>query len=121
MVTGIEKGEESKIEGRRRTGGHRDAARIDGDLVAQPVMAGDRLTQFAQAERIGITDPPVFQRGLSGFERRFRRGMGGLADRHGNDGASRLPAPVRFRQNIHGVKGFDCAPLRHRDQGHALS
>ena len=84
--------------------------------VSIAVVPRDARAQRGDAERGGIIDPPVVERGLRGGKRRLRRRRGRLADFHVNDVAARRLDPGRGRHHVHHHEGWNIAPPRGRQQ-----
>ena len=109
-VAGLEGGEKGKLERGRRAGRDDDLGGVDGDAVLGLVVAGNRLPQRRDTERIGIADPFAPQGAASGIEHRLGRRGPRLADfEMDHVGAPGLPL-VGGAQHVHRDKGRHQAP-----------
>ncbi len=100
-VAGLEQRQEGQDEPAGRTGCHHHAGGIENKVVSILVVTRDPRPQRRDAERLGVTDPPMRERGLGRLDRRGRRGCRRLADFHMDDvGALRL-ALRRRRHDVH--------------------
>ena len=88
-----------------------------GALPGIAVVPGDPGTQRRNAERRGVIDPRLVQRGMRGGDGDFGRCRRRLPHFHVNDmTAGRLDAR-RGRHYVHHHKGWNIAPPRGRQQG----
>ncbi len=78
-------------------------------------MRSNRLPQFNQPQSVRIADAPVLQGAFGSLPDGGRCGIGWLAYRHGNDRMPGCTTAVGLCQNVHGVKGLNCAAAGKSD------
>ncbi len=103
-VAGVEHGDEGEIECRRGACGCDDPGRGHLDAVMVGVVLRDRLPQLGNAERVGVADAALHERGTGGVADHRRRRVGGLTDCQRDDVGAGGGKPIGFRQNVHGVE-----------------
>ena len=118
-VEGAEKGE---VEGGRGAGGDHDALGRHLEAVGFRVVAGDAGAERPQAQRLGVAEMAVGDRGPGGFQHRFRRPRPRLADFHVDDALARLLAVGGRAHDVHDDEGLNIAAARGmRPEAHRCS
>ena len=100
-VAGLEHRQERQHEGARGAGGDDDALGVDRTAIGLVVVLGDPRPQRRDAERRGIADRALLQRGMRGLDRGARRRGGGLADLAMDHMAAGGFDPLRGRHHVH--------------------
>ena len=82
------------------------------EAVGFRVVAGDAGPQRPQAQRLGVAEMAVGDRGPGGFQHRFRRPRPRLADLHVDDALARMLAVGGRAHDVHDDEGLDIAAAR---------
>ena len=106
-IARLEGGKKRQLKGRRGAGRDDDVGGLDRDAVLFAVMAGDRLAQGRDAERVGIADAVFGQGAPCRVEHDFGRRCSGLADFEMDDRVPRRLALIGGAQDVHRDKGRD--------------
>ena len=100
-VARLEQRQKRQDEAAGRPGGHHHARRIENEIVSVVVVTRDSRPQRRDAERLGVADAAMRERGLRRLDRRGRRRRRRLADFHVNDAGTLRLALRRRRHHVH--------------------